>query len=123
MARKSMADKLKQTTVEQQKSNQDRFERANTVMLKEVVSEPSEKPVPAKKKEVETKLVRDGFLMPENDYKLIKTIIGRLARKGHTATKTQVYRAALHALDAASDDDLVALFDCLETVRRGRPGV
>ena len=122
MVRKSMADKLKQTTNDQQKANADRFSNADTLMLKEASGTTG---IDEKKKvpQQETKLVRDGFLMPERDHALVKAAQDRLLAKGMNASKTEIYRAALHALHSLSDAEIEHTCRSLEPVKRGRPGV
>ena len=66
------------------------------------------------------KVVRDSFSMIQQDYKLIDAIIERCLKKGLKANKSQVLRAGLHALDGATDKDLVKVFENLVAVRTGR---
>jgi len=66
------------------------------------------------------KVVRDSFSMIQQDYNLIDAIIERCLKKGLKANKSQVLRAGLHALERATDKDLVKVFENLVEVRTGR---
>ncbi len=46
----------------------------------------------------QTKVVRDGFSMPADDYALIAELQAQCLKAGIAATKSEVLRAGLHAL-------------------------
>ncbi|MGI9276237.1 MAG: hypothetical protein ACR2PT_15530 [Endozoicomonas sp.] len=117
MSRKSMADKLKQTTTEQQQDNLDRFAKADTALLN---GGSRTKPEPVTKEESETLMVRDGFLLPEDDHNIIQRTRDRLVEQGLVASKAEVIRMALRALEKTADKPLTSLYRKLEPVRRGR---
>lgn len=123
MVKKSLADKLKQTTTAQRQDNKDRFKSADDVLLRGISGAAGEKkpaglPLPEDDK---TPLVRAGFLIPEAEHAIIQATLQRLAMAGITSSKTEVVRIALKALEKQSDKQLKALSDGLEPVRKGRP--
>lgn len=67
------------------------------------------------------KVIRDGFSMPTSDYALVLEIRAQLLNAGVPATKSGVLRAALHALNQLSIDDITQLLMGLEPVHTGRP--
>lgn len=117
MSRTSMADKLKQTTAEQQKANQERFAKADTALLN---GNHPPKADPVIQEEPATVMVRDGFLLPEGDHNIIQATRERLAAQGLIASKAEVMRMALRALEKSSDKTLASLFQKLEPLKRGR---
>lgn len=121
MTKKSLADKLKQTTSAQRQDNKDRFKSADDVLLRGISAgekKPAGLPLPEDDK---TPLVRVGFLIPEAEHAIIQATLQRLAMMGVTSSKTEVVRMALKALEKQSDKQLKALSDGLEPVRKGRP--
>jgi hypothetical protein len=118
MSRQSMHDKLKQTTEAQQQDNCDRFANADSVLLKGVAGKQDGQPKPEDDK---PKLIRDGFLIPEQEHAIIQATRQRLAGNGITASKTEVIRLALKALEKQSDKQLLTLYRSLDTIRKGRP--
>lgn len=67
------------------------------------------------------RVIRDGFSMPASDYALVLEIRAQLLNAGVHATKSGVLRAALHALNQLSIDDIVQILTGLETIQTGRP--
>lgn len=123
MMKKSLADKLKQTTTAQRQDNKDRFKSADDLLLRGIAGPAGEKkpaglPLPEDDK---APLVRAGFLIPEAEHAIIQATLQRLAMAGITSSKTEVVRMALKALEKQSDKQLKALSDGLEPVRKGRP--
>ena len=119
MVKKSIADKLKQTTSEQQQENKDRFSKADSVLLRKASGETE--PLKKRGAGAQQKLIRDGFLIPECDHKIIQETQQRLASGGVMVSKTEVIRMALRALETQSDKRLSALFRSLESIKKGRP--
>ena len=66
-------------------------------------------------------MLRDSFTVPATDYERILTIKKRCLKTGTGASKSEVLRAGLTALDALSDRDLQSLFKKLPKVKTGRP--
>ena len=117
-ARKSMAEQLKRTASEQRNDNEDRFLKADTVLLNG--NNKTKKPQDDSKEE-STKLIREGFLIPVDDHVIIEASRSRLAINGLTASKTEVIRLALRAINDLTDKQLRSLYQKLEPVKRGRP--
>ena len=70
---------------------------------------------------VQTKVVRDGFSMPADDYALIAELQAQCLKAGIAATKSAVLRAGLRVLHEMSRKDLAELVGSLEKVKTGRP--
>lgn len=68
------------------------------------------------------KVVRDSFTMPSRDYKKITQLREKCLKAGISATKSEVLRAGLHALEEMSIDDLRQIMQSVEKVKTGRPG-
>lgn len=107
----------------------DKFERAESVLSK------SENPTGAGKPTAEAsmrptrvrgpvleKVIRDSFTMPSRDYKKITQLREKCLKAGHSATKSEILRAGLHALEGMSADDLRRVVQSVEKVKTGRPG-
>lgn len=66
-------------------------------------------------------IMRDGFSMPEADYRLIAEIRSSCVELGVLPTKSGILRAGLRALHKMEPQDLVQLIKSLEPVKTGRP--
>ncbi len=106
-------NKLRTTVANQDKALQDRFDKADSILLKPSAATPE--PV-AKKSPV----VRDTFSMPHDDYARIGKIRTKAAKEGHISTKSEVIRAGLQALDMLKGEELVVALNRLEKVTPGR---
>jgi hypothetical protein len=67
------------------------------------------------------KVVRDSFTMPKSDYAKLASLKQKCQANGLRVRKSELLRAALTMLDAASDKALVGAIEALETVKTGRP--
>ncbi|SAK72073.1 hypothetical protein AWB80_03910 [Caballeronia pedi] len=67
------------------------------------------------------KVVRDSFTMPKADYAKIASLKKKCLDNGLRVKKSELLRAALAMLDAATDKRIVAAIKSLETVKTGRP--
>ena len=96
-----------------------RFEKAESV-LDDGASRTTE--VPEEKHSMEvTRVVRDSFSLPANDYELISAIKDRCLGLSVSITKSEAIRAGLHALQQLSDKELLLVVRELEKVKTGRP--
>jgi hypothetical protein len=68
------------------------------------------------------KVIRDSFTMPSRDYKKITQLREKCLKAGHSATKSEILRAGLHALEGMSIEDLRRVVQSVEKVKPGRPG-
>lgn len=66
-------------------------------------------------------IMRDGFSMPEADYRLIAEIRSSCVELGVLPTKSGILRAGLRALHRMEPQALVQLIKGLEPVKTGRP--
>lgn len=66
-------------------------------------------------------IMRDGFSMPEADYRLIAEIRSSCVELGVLPTKSGILRAGLRALHRMDPQELVQLIKSLEPVKTGRP--
>lgn len=70
---------------------------------------------------VKHKLVRDSFTMPQPDFDLIATLKKRVMALGHSAKKSELLRAGLHALTKLDDAALHGSLQSLIQLKAGRP--
>lgn len=68
-----------------------------------------------------TKLVRDGFTMPEPEYDLLAAVKKRCLANGLAVKKSEVLRAAIIGFAAQSDAAVTAALQALDTIKTGRP--
>ncbi len=77
----------------------------------------ADKPVKAKK----TRLVRDSYAMPDNEYQRIGDLKKRLAGLSAEYKKSELLRAGIALLAALNDSELVAVMAGVERIKTGRP--
>lgn len=78
----------------------------------------------AKEKKVavpKEKLVRDSFTFPATDYARIGALKQRVLKTGREVKKSEILRAALAALAALPDADLLQTLDGIDRLKPGRP--
>ncbi|ASW00209.1 hypothetical protein [Paraburkholderia aromaticivorans] len=68
------------------------------------------------------KVVRDSFTMPKSDYDKIAALKQTCLDAGVSVRKSELLRAGLILLEAASAKRLLAAISAVETVKTGRPG-
>jgi len=117
MTKKSFDSKLRSTIDDQDRAVQERFDKADSVLIKPHVNEPSSSQVSGT-----SGVVRDTFSMPPGDYALIAELRMRAAKAGHIATKSDMVRAGLQALMALDEQQLVKAISILVRVLPGRKG-
>lgn len=140
MAKRDFSGALRKTATAQRDIIDDRFSRADSVLLglKGDAAELSAAPVPtdavapvalpsqalpltvAGATRGETSVVRDTFSMPPGDHGLIEKLRTRAAKTGRNTSKSEVIRAGLVALDNLNTAQLVEVLDRLERVKPGR---
>jgi hypothetical protein len=91
-------------------SNVDLFKEADNLFEQK-------KPPPPKK----DKVIRDTFTIAEKEYLLIDKCKNKLLENKLSATKSEILRMALVALDKSSDRNLITCYESIEKVRLGRP--
>jgi len=114
-AAKKKAESVKATVGGQLTKKKDRRKRPVRLELAAVVVEPKKERV---KKE---KVVRDTFTMPRSDYEKIKKLTQRCLDEGVLVNKSELLRAGLGLLEAASSEQLRAAASAVEKVKTGRP--
>jgi len=80
---------------------------------------PEKADMPAKSKKV--KLVRDSFIMPEDEYAVIALLKKRCLAVGVSAKKSEILRAAVAGLAKLSDASVTASIRRLAVIKTGRP--
>lgn len=93
-----------------------RFERAETALARDGKKG---KETAAARAEA-SRVVRDSFSMPGDEYAAIAKAQRRLIKKELVANKSQIVRMAFSLLNGVSDKELVELFEALPEVRAGR---
>ncbi len=68
-----------------------------------------------------SRLVRDSFTMPSDDFALVGVLKGRALQVQRPAKKSELLRAGLHALSGLSPQALAKALDALVPVKAGRP--
>jgi hypothetical protein len=117
MAKKDMKSALKNSLSVEEKSVQDRFEKAETLLGKKEGLSPEIKITQVEK----LKVVRDSFTMPQTDYELITTLKKRSLESGIQATKSEILRAGLLALNQMTEVEFVSKIETVEKIKTGRP--
>ncbi|MCB6184880.1 hypothetical protein LIN78_15130 [Leeia sp. TBRC 13508] len=74
------------------------------------------------KKKKKTKVVRDSFTMPKDDYDLIDVLKEKALGLNVSIKKSELLRAGLIALNKLNGDQLKAALAAVEIVKTGRPG-
>ncbi len=93
MAKKDMKSALKNSLSVEEKSVQDRFEKAETLFGDNKMEGLS--PEIKIRREEKIKVVRDSFTMPQTDYELITALKKRSLESGIQTTKSEILRAGI----------------------------
>jgi hypothetical protein len=113
MARKGMKEALANSLQAEDAAVRNRFEKADSLF--------GDRPESLPEKDDKSKVVRDSFTLPAQDYDLIAVIRGRCLASAVSVNKGEVVRAGLHALQQMSDTELLQIVEGLEKVKTGRP--
>lgn len=119
MAKKDIKAALKNSLSVEEQAVRNRFEKAETLLSgnrQENLS--AERKIP--RRDVE-KVVRDSFTMPQTDYELIATLKNRSLNSGVAATKSEILRAGLLALEQMDETDFLDKIRTIEKIKTGRP--
>ncbi len=108
---KSMKGALGRSLATEEKALEARFEKADALF----------EPKPHVRAVAPERVIRDSFTLPSADYKLIGELRARCLRSATNATKSQIIRAGLHALEQMPTDELLKLISSLPKVKTGRP--
>lgn len=84
-------------------------------------TKPGKKDRPAAAEPSKTKLVRDGFTMPESEFRQIAALKARALGLQRSVKKSEVLRAGLLALQALKDEQLLVILESLPVIKTGRP--
>jgi hypothetical protein len=84
-------------------------------------SAPAETAAAPDAKPPKRKLVRDSFTIPRDEYAAIDALKLRAAKLGHIAKKSELLRAGLKLLTAASDAALLRALVAVPSIKTGRP--
>lgn len=97
-------------------------EKTSEAKAKAVEAAPADGAAKGKAKRTrKEKVVRDSFTMPKSDYEKLTALKQRCLDAGVVVKKSELLRAGLILLEAASAKRLVATVSALETVKTGRP--
>ena len=118
MPKKDMKSALGASLKAEEQAVRSRFEKAESVMGQGKSSPRVQQPPPA---DGAGKVIRDSFTIPGDEYELISRIKKRCMKAGVSASKSEVLRAGLAALDAMPDRELAKVFGTLSRVKTGRP--
>ena len=108
--------KVRATVTQQDVALVDRFEKADSILLKapEFVPEPARLPQ-------KSSVIRDTFSMPPDDYARIEELRIIANKEGRSSTsKSEVVRAGLQALGLLNGQQLVEALGRLEKLVPGR---
>ncbi len=119
MAKKDMKSALKNSLSVEEKSVQDRFEKAETLFGDNKMEGLS--PEINLRREEKIKVVRDSFTMPQTDYELITALKKRSLESGIQTTKSEILRAGLSALNQMTEVEFVSRIEAVEKIKTGRP--
>jgi Arc/MetJ-type ribon-helix-helix transcriptional regulator len=116
MAKKNIKAALGASMKAEEKSFKSRFDQAEAIFGKEV-STTLRTPTPDKS----SRVIRDSFTLPEDDYGLIAEIKKRCLNAGLVVNKSEAIRAGLNALNSMSDKELLSVIEGLTKIKPGRP--
>jgi len=123
MPKKDIRSALRSSLSVEEKSVQDRFEKAETLLGdnkgedKRDISSGKTKTRPPEK----IKVVRDSFTMPQTDYELITALKKRSLESGIQTTKSEILRAGLLALNQMTNVEFISKIETVEKIKTGRP--
>ncbi len=124
MPKKDIKSALKNSLSVEEKSVQDRFEKAETLLgdnkgdnKKEISSGETE----TRPQQEKIKVVRDSFTMPQTDYELITALKKRSLESGIQTTKSEILRAGLLALNQMTNVEFISKIETVEKIKTGRP--
>jgi hypothetical protein len=124
--KRNIKDALKSSIEREEKSVIDRFERAESIMNvpSETIVNKDQSSQAVKqdtKSNSETeKLRRDTFTIPENEYTHFRELKLRCMKAGVDVAKSELVRAGIKMLSAASDKELLKAIEDLERFKSGR---
>ncbi|NEQ52900.1 MAG: hypothetical protein F6K11_22630 [Leptolyngbya sp. SIO3F4] len=104
-----------------------RFEKAESLLgekrkkTKRAKGEGEQGKQPKKVKPSKSKVIRDSFSLPKDDYGLIKNLQKRCLGLAQSVSKSELVRAGLQALVKMPDAELVKVLSSLEKIKTGRP--
>ncbi|WP_426112387.1 hypothetical protein [Massilia sp. PWRC2] len=108
--------KVRATVTQQDVALVDRFEKADSILLKAPEFVPEPVPPPQK-----SSVIRDTFSMPPDDYARIEELRIIANKEGRSSTsKSEVVRAGLQALGLLNGQQLVEALGRLEKLVPGR---
>lgn len=108
--------KVRATVTQQDVALVDRFDKADSILLK--APEPAPAPMPTLRK---TSVIRDTFSMPPDDYARIEELRITANKEGRSSTsKSEVVRAGLQVLSLLNGQKLVEALDRLEKLLPGK---
>lgn len=113
MTKKMYDKKLRATVEDQDKALEDRFDKADSVLLRPPVAVPKISPR-------KSAVTRDTFSMPPDDWALIDALRTAAAMRGRISSKSEIVRAGLHALGMLEGLNLVEALNRLTKVKPGR---
>ncbi len=67
------------------------------------------------------KIIRDTFTLAEKEYLLIDKCKNKLLENKLSASKSEILRMALVALDECSNHELISYYESINKVKLGRP--
>ncbi len=108
---KSIKGALGRSLKTEEEALQARFDRAESVFEEKHPARPA----------APDRVIRDSFTLPSIDYQLIAALRTRCLNSAISATKSEVIRAGLHALERMQDEELLKVIENLPKVKTGRP--
>lgn len=73
------------------------------------------------KKVKKTKLIRDSFTIPKDEYLVIDSLKARAEKLAHPMKKSELLRAGIKALAAMSDAQFKTVANKVQSIKTGRP--
>lgn len=117
MAKKDMKSALGASLRAEEKAVKSRFEKAETILGKK----PGKNHGQEKPSNGTSKVIRDSFTIPGNEYESISIIKKRCMKSGISANKSEILRAGLAVLRGMPDSELARTLESLPRVKTGRP--
>lgn len=114
--KRSFKDALTSSIRSEKSSVEKRIEKADQAFL----SKPAAAPKPVAEETPVELAVRDNFSMPASDYGIIAELRKRCLKSGVNATKSEIVRAGLHALEELPVQELLKVLGNLEKLKPGK---
>ncbi len=101
------------------KTVEDKFSRADVVLQNKVQKKPSRLP-DQNHTTFQSTVIRYSVSVPQGDFNILEKIKKRYLKMEIAASRSEIHRVSIHALDSLSDAQLLQSYEKLEKLKPGR---